>query len=55
VQEFRMCGESHNMVTCCIRYVIDPRKLAQFECYATRWIPIVNRLGGVHHGYFLPH
>lgn len=42
------------MVTCWVRYVIDPRKLAEFERYAKMWIPIVQRLGGVHHGYFLP-
>lgn len=43
------------MMTCCVRYVIDPYKLAEFEKYAKLWIPIVQRLGGVHHGYFLPH
>ena len=43
------------MVTCTLRYVIDPYKLAEFEQYARMWIPLVNRLGGIHHGYFLPH
>lgn len=43
------------MITCTIRYVIDPYKLADFEDYAKLWIPLVNRLGGTHHGYFLPH
>lgn len=43
------------MVTCYLRYVIDPYKLAEFEHYAGLWIPLVNRLGGAHHGYFLPH
>lgn len=43
------------MVTCYLRYVIDPYKLAEFEHYARLWIPLVNRLGGSHHGYFLPH
>ena len=43
------------MVTCYLRYVIDPYKMAEFEHYARIWIPLVNRLGGVHHGYFLPH
>ena len=42
------------MVTCYLRYVIDPYKLAEFETYAKLWIPLVNRLGGLHHGYFLP-
>lgn len=43
------------MITCSIRYVIDPYQLEAFEAYAKLWIPLVNRLGGVHHGYFLPH
>lgn len=43
------------MITCSLRYVIDPYKLAEFEHYARLWIPLVNRLGGTHHGYFLPH
>lgn len=43
------------MVTCYLRYVIDPYKLDDFERYAQMWIPLVNRLGGTHHGYFLPH
>ncbi|MEH6580251.1 MAG: NIPSNAP family protein [Amphritea sp.] len=42
------------MVTCYVRYVIDPYKLAEFEHYAKLWIPLVNKLGGNHHGYFLP-
>lgn len=43
------------MITCSLRYTIDPYKLANFEAYAKLWIPLVNRLGGTHHGYFLPH
>ena len=42
------------MVTCYLRYVIDPSKVAEFEHYARLWIPLVDRLGGQHHGYFLP-
>lgn len=42
------------MITCHLRYVIDAYKIAEFEDYARRWIPIVNRMGGTHHGYFLP-
>jgi hypothetical protein len=42
------------LITCYLRYVIDPYKLAEFEAYAKLWIPLVNRMGGVHHGYFLP-
>ncbi len=43
------------MVTCYLRYVIDPNKLAEFATYARMWIPLVVKLGGQHHGYFLPH
>ena len=43
------------MVTCYLRYVIDPYKVGEFEQYARLWIPLVNRLGGTYHGYFLPH
>ena len=43
------------MITCYLRYVIDPDKLKGFEKYAKMWIPLVNKFGGTHHGYFLPH
>lgn len=42
------------MVTCYLNYVIDPYKLKEFEHYAKLWIPLVNKFGGQHHGYFLP-
>ena len=43
------------MVTCYLRYVIDPFKTKEFEHYAKLWIPLVEKFGGKHHGYFLPH
>jgi hypothetical protein len=43
------------MVTCYLRYVIDPFKLNEFEHYAKLWIPLVEKFGGQHHGYFMPH
>jgi NIPSNAP protein len=43
------------MVTCCLRYVIDPFRLKEFEHYAKLWIPLVEKFDGKHHGYFLPH
>lgn len=43
------------MVTCCLRYEIDPNQISAFETFARVWIDLVNKLGGVHHGYFLPH
>jgi len=40
----------------CIRYTIDPRKIADFETYARRWMEcgIIQRCGGYPLGYFLP-
>lgn len=42
------------MITCSLRYIIDPYRLAEFEAYAKMWIPLVEKFGGQHHGYFLP-
>lgn len=43
------------MITCYLKYIIDPYKIKEFEIYAKMWIPLVNKFGGTHHGYFLPH
>ena len=43
------------MITCTLRYTIDPYKLEEFERYGRMWITLVNRMGGTHHGYFLPY
>jgi NIPSNAP len=43
------------MITCHLRYVVDPYKLKEFQIYGQMWIPLVNQFGGTHHGYFLPH
>ena len=42
------------MITCVVDYVIDPKKIGDFEKFARTWIGLVNRYGGRHHGYFLP-
>jgi antibiotic biosynthesis monooxygenase (ABM) superfamily enzyme len=42
------------MITCYLRYIIDPYKLKEFEHYGKLWIPLVEKFGGRHHGYFLP-
>ena len=42
------------MITCYLKYIIDPFQLDIFEEYGKRWIKLVNRFGGQHHGYFLP-
>ena len=42
------------MITCCIRYTLDPHKIVDFEQYAATWPPIIARCGGALVGYFLP-
>jgi len=42
------------MITCCVRYKIDMYKQPEFRKYAEMWIPLVEKFGGKHHGYFLP-
>ncbi|HLB48223.1 MAG TPA: hypothetical protein VJL59_14540 [Anaerolineales bacterium] len=42
------------MITCYLRYVIDPDKLEEFEHYGRMWMPLIEKFGGAHHGYFLP-
>ena len=37
-----------------VDYVIDPAKLEAFERFGRRWMELVERHGGTHHGYFLP-
>lgn len=43
------------IVTCCIRYVIDPFQRDAFEAYARNWGEIIPACGGDLIGYFLPH
>lgn len=42
------------MITCYVRYVINPKKIREFEEYARMWIPLVEKFGGQHNGYYLP-
>jgi hypothetical protein len=42
------------MITCHLRYEIDPTEIEAFERFARRWMELVEAHGGVHHGYFLP-
>ncbi len=42
------------MITCYIRYTIDPNKLDAFEHYASVWMRLIEKYGGTHHGYFVP-
>ncbi len=43
------------MITCFIRYQIDPYKRDAFADYARNWARIIPRCGGDLIGYFLPH
>ena len=42
------------MVTIYLRYVLNTSKLSEFEHYGKLWIPLVEKFGGKHHGYFMP-
>jgi hypothetical protein len=42
------------VITCHIRYVLDPAKIKEFEHFGRLWIPLTEKLGGQHHGYLLP-
>ena len=41
------------MLTCFIRYEIDPAQREEFKLYAETWGPIIPRCGGQLLGYFL--
>jgi hypothetical protein len=43
------------MITCFIRYEIDPFQRENFKQYAENWGRIIPRCGGNLVGYFLPH
>jgi hypothetical protein len=43
------------MITCFIRYEIDPFQRAAFLVYAENWGRIIPRCGGNLLGYFVPH
>jgi len=43
------------MITCIIRYQIDPFQREEFKTYAENWGRIIPRCGGHLVGYFLPH
>ena len=43
------------MITCFIRYEIDPFKRAQFETYAKNWGQVIPRCGADLIGYYAPH
>ena len=45
---------NEHAVTCQVRYTLDLDQLSAFETYARAWIVLIERYGGVHHGYFVP-
>ncbi|MBI3525390.1 MAG: NIPSNAP family protein [Betaproteobacteria bacterium] len=55
-QRYLFIGKSADLLTQSnyLRYIIDPFKLKEFESYGKIWIPLVEKFGGKHHGYFLP-
>jgi NIPSNAP len=63
VNEAWPAGQLHNpawrhkltMITCIIRYQIDPFQKDAFKQYAENWSCIIPRCGGHLIGYFLPH
>jgi len=42
------------LITCFIRYTLDPNKVEDFEQYARTWMRLIEKYGGTHHGYFVP-
>jgi hypothetical protein len=42
------------VITCVVRYKIDPAKIGAFREFARTWIALVTKHGGDHHGYYLP-
>jgi NIPSNAP len=43
------------MITCFIRYEIDPFKISAFEEYARNWGQLIPRCGADLIGYYAPH
>jgi hypothetical protein len=48
-------GTEGDMITCFIRYEIDPFKKAQFEDYARNWGQAIPHCGAGLIGYYAPH
>lgn len=43
------------MITCFLKYTLNPAKIDDFKQYGKMWIDLVNVMGGVHHGYLIPY
>jgi hypothetical protein len=55
VQLEQQIRSTQKMITCFIRYEVDPNQLEGFAEYARTWGHIIPRCGGYLVGYFLPH
>jgi hypothetical protein len=55
VQSNSETNQGAAMITCFIRYQIDPFQKDDFKKYAEKWGRIIPRCGGHLIGYFLPH
>lgn len=42
------------MITCYVRYVLDMNQVEAFAEYGRLWMTLVDKLGGTHHGYYVP-
>src|SRR3989442_15958352 len=50
----RATVQGADLITCFIRYTLDPNKLADFKQYARTWMRLIEKYGGTHQGYFVP-
>ncbi len=50
----RQNRQMSSAITVHLRYEIDPDRLEEFTYYGREWIRLVTKLGGTHHGYFMP-
>lgn len=46
--------EGLDVITCYIRYVLDLQEMDAFAEYGRLWTRAITKLGGTHHGYFVP-
>ena len=42
------------MISCCLTYTIDFRKIKEVEDYCRKWFEIIEKYGGLNNGVFLP-
>lgn len=42
------------MITCYLRYEIDPYQPKEFETYCKMWFPLIEKFGGTIVGYYMP-